>query len=69
MLQLIAPRMEHPTLVPTSGDRDGVALIRAGGRILCGVLLSGRTVLRREGGGIVLPEDVKIMRSWSWYRP
>ena len=68
MLRLIEPRMDHPALVSTSGDRDGVALIRSGGRILCGILQSGRAVLRREGGGIVLPDDAKIMRSWSWYK-
>ena len=63
---LIAPRMAHEALGPMDGD--GVALLRVSGRVLCGIVLQGRAVLRRDPG-VSIRDDFELIRGWSWSRP
>lgn len=65
LLALIAPRMEGHGLFPLEGD--GVAVLRVENRLICGVMLEGRAVLRM-GQGLRVTDEFEILRGWSWFR-
>lgn len=46
---------------------DGVAVARAEGQVLCGVVLGGRLVAKTDRGGR-FHDDFDVLRGWSWHR-
>jgi hypothetical protein len=73
LVALIAPRMMHPQLCPmvppSPGIRppDGVAILRADGQTICGLIVDGRAATRR-GGAVRLHDDFQILRGWLCLR-
>lgn len=65
LVQLIVPRMVGHGLRELDGD--GVAVIRVQGRLVCGVMLQGRAVLRM-GQGLQITDKYELVRGWSWSR-
>lgn len=48
-------------------DGDGVALARADGAILCGIVLDGRLICKTDRGGRI-HDAFDLIRGWSWPR-
>ncbi|QRF66387.1 DUF6950 family protein [Ponticoccus alexandrii] len=63
LLNLIAPRMIDPRLRPLG--RDGVAVLRAEARTLCGVILDGDALVKTDTG-LRRIEAPQIVAGWSW---
>lgn len=65
LLALITPRMQGHGL--RALEREGVAVIRCDGRMICAVILEGRAVLRMARGLRVV-DGFELIRGWSWSR-
>jgi hypothetical protein len=63
LVPLIAPRMALPGLCDLEGD--GVAIVKLDGRVMCGLILDGRAVLRLESG-LRVADRFTVLRGWSW---
>lgn len=63
LANLIRPRMVDDRLRPLDGD--GAVIARLDGAQMCGFRVSGRLVVRTEGG-LKITDDPEIVEGWSW---
>lgn len=61
LLRVVSGQMER--FGPLSGD--GIAVIDAGGQVLCSVVHQGRAVTKTKDGLFFL-KDYKLLKGWSW---